>query len=173
MCPMTRKSNLSLSTMVSDDRQSRLQVLAEFMRTLGDSGAEVARILGITRGAVAQWFRSDDVKLSYCSTYMAAKGYDLILTLTEKVVKTDSDSVSIVIERKMPEVESGDCVRLAFLQVAMAKHGITKLDIAKALDVKYNTVRHWFVVDDVYMSHVFDIADKFKFKLNFMIKPKD
>lgn len=60
MCPMTRKSNLSLSTMVSDDRQPRLQFLAEFMRTLGDSGAEVARILGITRGAVAQWFRSKD-----------------------------------------------------------------------------------------------------------------
>ena len=173
MCPMTRKSNLSLSTMVSDDRQPRLQFLAEFMRTLGDSGAEVARILGITRGAVAQWFRSDDVKLSYCSTYMASKGYDLILTLTEKVVKTDSDSVSIVIERKMPEVESGDCVRLAFLQVAMAKHGITKLDIAKALDVKYNTVRHWFVEDNIYVSHIFNIADLYGLQVCISIKPKD
>lgn len=170
---MVKKSNLTLSNSISDDKEPRLKFLSEFMRLMGDSGAEVARILGITRGGVAHWFSSDDCKLSYCESYMNARGYDLVLSFVAKKITSESEQVSISIERRTPDPEDVHCRRLAFLQVAMAKQDIAKLDIAKALDIKYNTVRHWFIVDDIYVSHIFNIAGAFGFKLSIEIKPKD
>ena len=170
---MVKKSNLSLSNSISEDKEPRLRFLSEFMRLLGDSGADVARVLGITRGGVAHWFSSDDCKLSYCERYMSERGYDLVLSLAAKKITRESDKVSISIERKTPEADEVQCKLLAFLQVAMAKFDITKLDIARALDIKYNTVRHWFIVDDIYVSHIFNIAQAFGFKLHIDIKPKE
>ena len=55
----------------------------------------------------------------------------------------------------------------------MARTGITKRAVADKLGVEYNTVRNWFIVDDVYVSYIFGIADIFGFRVCFRIKPQD
>ena len=55
----------------------------------------------------------------------------------------------------------------------MARTGITKRAVADKLGVEYNTVRNWFIVDDVYVLYIFGIADIFGFRVCFRIEPQD
>lgn len=171
---MTKKNNLVLSKEVEESQMTepKLKFLTEFMTLCGECSADIARATGLTRGGVSHWFSSDDCKLSYCEQYINLKGYDLIIEL-KKQSSYQSRTVSINIERKAPEPDETPCRRLVFLLSAMAKYGLTKVQIAKDLDLKYNTVRHWFVVDDIYISHIFNIARIYGFQVCIDIKPKE
>ena len=171
---MTKKNNLVLSKEVEQDQMTepRLKFLTEFMMLCGECSADIARATGLTRGGVSHWFSSDDCKLSYCEQYINLKGYDLILEL-KKQSRYQSKTVSINIERKTLEPDEMPCRRLVFLLSAMMKYGISKVQVAKDLELKYNTVRHWFVVDDIYISHIFNIARIYGFQVCIDIKPKE
>ena len=171
---MTKKHNLVLSKDVDKGHSTepKLKFLTEFMTLCGECSADIARATGLTRGGVSHWFSSDDCKLSYCEQYINLKGYELVFEL-KKQNSSQNSNVSIIIERKAPEPDESSCRRLLFLLAAMAKHGISKVQMAKDLDLKYNTVRHWFIVDDIYISHIFRIAEIYDLKINIDIKPKE
>lgn len=171
---MTKKNNLVLSKEVENGQaaEPKLKFLSEFMMLCGECSADIARATGLTRGGVSHWFSSDDCKLSYCEQYINLKGYDLVISLKKQSVNPNS-AVSINIERKTPEPDDTSCRRLLFLLAAMAKNGITKVQMAKDLDLKYNTVRHWFIVDDIYISHIFRIANLYGLQISIDIKPKE
>lgn len=171
---MTKKNNLVLSTDIEKGHatEPRLKFLSEFMMLCGECSADIARATGLTRGGVSHWFSSDDCKLSYCEQYINLKGYELNIELRKQLPSTDS-SVSINIERKTPDPDDSSCRRLLFLLAAMAKNGLTKVQIAKDLELKYNTVRHWFIVDDIYISHIFNIAKLYGLQVCFDIRPKE
>ena len=158
---------------IAEGGRRRLQFLSSFMSTVGGSGADVARVVGKTRACVSNWFRADDTRLSYCYDYISSKGYCLEVSLEGMETVYEDDGVSIVIEKRTPASGERECVRLAFLKEAMARTGITKRAVADKLGVEYNTVRNWFIVDDVYVSYIFGIADIFGFRVCFRIRPQD
>ena len=51
--------------------------------------------------------------------------------------------------------------------------GVSRVQLAKDLGLTYNTVRHWFVEDNIYVSHIFNIADLYGLQVCISIKPKD
>ena len=172
---MTKKGNLVLSREISeqDNAEPRLRFLSEFMRVTGDCAADIARATGVTRGGVSHWFSCDDCRLSYCEQYISQKGYDLVIELKKPSLVSESGNVRISIERRTAEPDGTECRRLLFLLDAMARYGVTKAQIAEALQIKYNTVRHWFVVDDIYISHIFNIAHLFGLQVHIDIRPSD
>lgn len=171
---MTRKNNLVLSTEIANEAttEPNLKFLSEFMTLCGDCASDIARATGLTRGGVSHWFQSDDCRLSYCEQYINLKGYELEIEL-KKMRPQGNGSVSINIEKKADDLDDSSCRRLLFLLSAMAKNGLTKVQIANDLGLKYNTVRHWFVVDDIYVSHIFNIARLYGFQVCFNIKPAE
>ena len=152
---MTRKSTKIPSKVIDTPRDPNLKFLKEFMATCGDSAAEIARMVGLTRAGVSHWFIHDDCKLSYCENYINSKGYDLAIELKGATVSPDAG-----------------CRRVRFLQTALAKQGISKVRVAKDLGMKANSVRHWFAVDDIYVSYIFKIAELYGLKVSIDIKPK-
>jgi len=168
---MTRKNNLVLSTEIENGQavEPKLKFLTEFMIMCGECAADVARATGLTRGGVSHWFTTDDCKLSYCEQYINLKGYDLVIEL-KKQSPAPKSNVSISIERKTPDVDDTSCRRLLFLLEAMAKEGVTKVQLAKDMELKYNTVRHWFIVDDIYISHIFRIANLYGLDIDINMK---
>lgn len=170
---MSKRAELAVSSAGAPQGGARLGFLSEFMRLIGECPADIARQTGLTRGVVSRWFDRDDVRLSYCYSYIESRGYELNITLKKDQDQVKQGNLSIQIEQKAPDPDSVDCRRLEFLQIAMAKNGITKKDIADRIDIKYNTVRHWFIVDDMYLSYVFTIANLYGFDVNISIKPKE
>ena len=172
---MIKKSNLEIAEQMTAEPgvEPRLKFLTEFMSLTGERVSDVARTLEMTRAGVAHWFTCDDTKLSYCQQYIERKGYELIFSLMKDQVKVEASNVNISIQRKAVPDDDVDCERLQFLQLAMKKNGITKVDIAQKLGLQYNSVRHWFVVDDIYVSHIFNIAHIYGFKVDIQIKPKE
>ena len=169
---MTRKSTNIPSKEIDTMQEPRLKFLKDFMNTCGDSAAEMARIIGLTRAGVSHWFIHDDCKLSYCETYINNRGYELSIELKTATVSPDGMvSINIVKDPLAPE-DSG-CRRVKFLLDALSKQGITKGQVAKDLGMKANSVRHWFVVDDIYVSYIFRIAELYGFKVCIDIKPKE
>ena len=111
---------------IAEGGRRRLQFLSSFMSTVGGSGADVARVVGKTRACVSNWFRADDTRLSYCYDYISSKGYCLEVSLEGMETVYEDDGVSIIIEKRTPASGERECVRLAFLKVAMSRTGITK-----------------------------------------------
>ena len=168
---MTRKSTKIPSKVIDTPRDPNLKFLKEFMATCGDSAAEIARMVGLTRAGVSHWFIHDDCKLSYCENYINSKGYDLAIELKGATVSPDG-MVSINIVKEPLAPEDAGCRRVRFLQTALAKQGISKVRVAKDLGMKANSVRHWFAVDDIYVSYIFKIAELYGLKVCIDIKPK-
>ena len=168
---MTRKNSNNPLKSIDTPQVPNLKFLKEFMATCGDSAAEIARVVGLTRAGVSHWFTNDDCKLSYCQNYINNKGYDLAIELKGATVCHDGMvSINIVKDSQAPE-DSG-CRRVKFLQTALAKQGISKVQVAKDLGMKANSVRHWFMVDDIYVSYIFRIAELYGLKVCIDIKPK-
>ena len=168
---MTRKMTYNPSKAIDTPQVPNLKFLKEFMITCGDNAAEIARVVGLSRAGVSHWFIHDDCKLSYCENYINNRGYDLAIELKGATVSPEGTvSINIVKDPLAPE-ESG-CRRVRFLQTALAQHGISKVQVAKDLGIKANSVRHWFAVDDIYVSYIFRIAELYGLKVSIDIKPK-
>lgn len=169
---MTKKGKFDLPVSPeTGSTQTKLQFLTDFMQFTGDSGAYIAKVLGMTRGSVSHWLVTDDMKLSYCDSYIRSRKYSLIFEL----IPHDGSRVSTVTTEILP-VETARRTRrkskLAFLAKAMKEARVTKTDIAEALKIRYNTVRHWFVVDDIYISHIYAIAFRFGMDVKVTMRPR-
>ena len=169
---MTRKSTKIPSKVIDTPRDPNLKFLKEFMATCGDSAAEIARMVGLTRAGVSHWFIHDDCKLSYCETYINNRGYELSIELKTATVSPDGMVSINIVKDPLAQEETG-CRRVRFLLDALSKQGITKGQVAKDLGMKANSVRHWFVVDDIYVSYIFKIAELYGFKVCIDIRPKE
>ena len=169
---MTRKSTNIPSKEIDTMQEPRLKFLKDFMNTCGDSAAEMARIIGLTRAGVSHWFIHDDCKLSYCETYINNRGYELSIELKTATVSPDGMVSINIVKDPLAQEETG-CRRVRFLLDALSKQGITKGQVAKDLGMKANSVRHWFVEDNIYVSHIFNIADLYGLQVCISIKPKD
>lgn len=169
---MTKKGNFNLPTSPeSGNVQAKLQFLTDFMQFTGDSGAYIAKVLGMTRGSVSHWITTDDMKLSYCDSYIRSRKYSLIFELIphgEKRASVVTTEISPIETARRTRRKS----RLSFLSKAMKEAMVTKTDVANALDICYNTVRHWFVVDDIYISHIYAIAFRFGMDIKITVRPR-
>ena len=77
---MTRKSTIIPSKDIDTPQEPRLKFLRDFMNTCGDSAADIARVIGLTRAGISHWFIHDDCKLSYCETYINNRGMNCLLS---------------------------------------------------------------------------------------------
>ena len=168
---MTRKSTIIPSKEIDTSQEPRLKFLRDFMNTCGDSAADIARVIGLTRAGISHWFIHDDCKLSYCETYINNRGYELSIELKTATVSPDGMVSINIVKDPLAQEETG-CRRVRFLQTALAKQGISKVRVAKDLGMKANSVRHWFAVDDIYVSYIFKIAELYGLKVSIDIKPK-
>lgn len=151
----------------------QLGFLEDFMHVTGACQADMARALGLTRGGISHAFRSDDMKISMCYRFVDSLGYDLEFKLEKEDYKYVSDSVTVRITMKEEPIDDPSSnVYLRFLSTALLRYHISKKDLAETLQITYNTVRHWFMVDDIYISHIYRIARLFDLSLRIAIKPK-
>ena len=171
---MVKKSTPSLSKEIEKEIPSgrRLEFFTDFLAAMHETAADVARALEVTRAAVGHWIKADDCRLSYCEDYINRKGYELSFELIKKSTKK-SEKVMINIETREATPEDSVCRRLLFLHSALSKMGVSRVQLAKDLGLTYNTVRHWFVEDNIYVSHIFNIADLYGLQVCISIKPKD
>lgn len=152
----------------------RLAFLDSFMAMQGLTITEMARILGFSVPACRHQLNVvDDIKLSYAEELIEHFGYKLNVFLTrERPEDIGTDKVSINVEDYvlMPG-EQYVPNRLAFLDIAMKRYGITKTMLANLMNVNVTSVRHFFISQDIYWSRLIQIARVCDFSIHVSIRP--
>lgn len=134
--------------------EKRLKFLESLLANTCTSKHELARIMEVSPQNIFTYFQRDDMKLSYAQEIASRLGYNLVFSLESEVKPSG---------RILLDIESivGDegLNRLAFLQIAMKLHGITRRQLAEELGLNYTGINRWFRVDDMALSYLFRIAE--------------
>lgn len=142
-----------------------LSFLEEFLNRTKTSIADLANNMGMTRQALSFWLTIDDAQLSKVKQAINACGYDVKFSLISNEQQVMQTSIQLRDEDKLDDLE--------FLREAMSKYKFTIKDIADKLDVAYNSVRTWVnITNDIKMSQLYEIAEKFNLTLDIKITPK-
>lgn len=142
-----------------------LSFLEEFLNRTKTSIADLAKNMGMTRQALSFWLTIDDAQLSKVKQAINACDYDIQFSLNSKEQQVMQTSIQLKDGENLDDLE--------FLREAMSKYKFTIKDIAEKLDVAYNSVRVWLNTNnDIKMSQLYEIAEKFNLILNIKITPK-
>lgn len=145
------------------ESKKRLQFLISLMETKGISKPELAAIMGKSRQNIFTYFKRDDMKLSFAQEIAKRLGYNLSFSLESE--NPAKNNMIVEIEKL---VGNESLKRLAFLRLAMSQYGIERKAIAEQLGLNYVGVSRWFMVDDIALSYIFEIAELYG--LNVKIK---
>lgn len=137
----------------------RLQFLLTIMEAKGMGKHDLAALMGKTPQNIFTYFKRDDMKLSVAQDIFAKLGYELSFRLTRKGTKQDvvMDVENLIVDGRLS--------RLAFLRIGLAQYGISRHEVAEKLGLNYTGVNRWFKVDDIAISYLYEIAEKFNLQL--------
>ena len=136
-----------------------LKFLGDFMTTLGLSTTVAAEKAGLTQVSVYYWLKKDDAHYSSVERLINAWGYRLKMEL----VSPDDVQTSIVV------IDQPDERRLAFLERAIAQ--ADRAELQKQLGIGGTTIYYWLSHDDIFISHIFNIAEILGKKVKVTISP--
>ena len=144
--------------------EKKLQFLTSLLAVKKVTMADLARQMGVSPQNVQNYFRRDDMKLSYALKFAEALGFDLKFSLEREggapeKVRLDVQSILSSMDGTV------GLSRLSFLTIAMKLYGIQRKDLAEKLGVAYVGVNKWFKVDDIAISYLFDIAEIYGLKV--------
>lgn len=126
------------------------------MASIGVSKPELARLMGMSPQNIFAYFQRDNMRLSFAQSVVDRLGYELSFSLDR-----DTQSSLCEVEIELPQGMN----RLAFLQIALQKYGISRKDLAEKLGLNYTGVNRWLHVDDMAISYIFDIAELYGLKV--------
>ena len=74
-------------------------------------------------------------------------------------------------ENMQGSFKGGQChiVRLKFLADFMKTSGITKVEVAEKMCLTRQAVHHWFLRDDMRLSHIYSLFEKFGYRIEFSL----
>lgn len=146
-----------------------LQFLEDFLRKVGVSPTNAGALIGQSPVAVTSWFRVDDVHIAKVYKLIEACGYELRISLFKEAGQRGKAWVRI--DKLVENNDNAGVKRLAFLQLALAENGISKVQLARDLGMAPASVQRWFTIDDVFVSYIYKIADMYGLKVNIEIVP--
>ena len=148
----------------------RLQFLLSLLESKGVGKNELARMMGVSPQNIFTYFKRDDMKLSYAQEIAEKLGYDLSFRLESE----DAPKKDVIMEIESLVGKDG-LSRLAFLRIAMSQYGIERKKLAEQLGLNYTGVNRWFKVDDIAVSYIYDIAERYglKVKIKATVRPQD
>ena len=174
--------------MKADDNNTfpkNLDFLAKILKGLNLNYTDVAKAAGITPQLVAYWFDHDDIKLSRLTYTMESLNisiecsFERIETQQEVQIKEDEYEIEMenVLKFKRETSRSGFILdqalesnanlhiifgtanaRLVFLAKLIKEMGLSLIDFSNLVNRKYQTIHHYFKVDDIKVSIIYDIA---------------
>lgn len=163
--------------MKADDNNTfpkNLVFLAKILKGLNLNYTDVAKAAGITPQLVAYWFDHDDIKLSRLTYTMESLNisiecsFERIETQQEVQIKEDEYEIEMenVLKFKRETSRSGFILdqalernaRLVFLAKLIKEMGLSLIDFSNLVNRKYQTIHHYFKVDDIKVSIIYDIA---------------
>lgn len=144
--------------------EKKLQFLTSLLAVKKVTMADLARQMGVSPQNVQNYFRRDDMKLSYALKFAEALGFDLKFSF-ERDGKT-SETVRLDVQSILNSLNGTVALsRLSFLTIAMKLYGIERKDLAEKLGIAYVGVNKWFKVDDIAISYLFEIAELYGLKV--------
>ena len=84
--PKALKRNLERGFLQKEDRNKNLTFLLEFLSRNNISRRKLVQVVGLSPGAVQQWFRTDDIAISHL--FKIEEAYDVEIVFTVSTPKT-------------------------------------------------------------------------------------
>lgn len=158
--------------LTGNNAQKRLDFLRSFCNFFGLEQSDIAEILGVCTQQVSYIFNTaDDTRLSIVEKIFDKCGYELdiniVRTLDEEQIPTYLSTKNIVIKNGKYMLK-----RLFFLEEAMNRYGISRIETAKRLNISPAGVGYWFKTDDISISRLEEFCEAFNLKMKMKIKPK-
>ena len=150
-----------------------LKFLTEFMKKMGLTTGDLARVVGLMRASVTRWFMVDDT--SYSKVEMIANHYGYEFYVHYEIPDVPIERTKLSIDQALyvlGEVGKLDS-RLNFLRLAIYQAGITKSDFAKKLGLSRMGLNLWFQKDDITFRYIYEIAEKMDWTVNIQFKLKE
>ena len=137
-----------------------LKFLTEFMKKMGLTTGDLARVVGLMRASVTRWFMVDDTSYSKVEMIANHYGYDFYVHY---------EIPDVPIERTKLSIDQA----LYVLRLAIYQAGITKSDFAKKLGLSRMGLNLWFQKDDITFRYIYEIAEKMDWTVNIQFKLKE
>lgn len=153
--------------------QRRLDFLRSFCNFLGLEQSDVAKMLGVCTQHVNYIFNTaDDTRLSLVEKIFDSCGYELQINIVKSL---EEEQMPSYISSKNLVIKNGNYIlkRLFFLEEAMNRYGISRIETAQRLNISPAGVGYWFKTDDISISRLEDFCKAFNLKLNMSLKPKN
>ena len=152
--------------MKTTNQPKRLDFLRSFLAMIGISEKELANMMNMSRSAVHNWFKKDDIFLSQLETIFRIFRYSFKIFLNK--TPYDGDKPVEQLGRLAFKFDQGN---LQFLSTAMARCKVTARGLAERLHINISTVQHMFAVNDLRLSRVIDIAMALDLSISVEIGP--
>lgn len=146
----------------------RLGFFLDFINAAKISYEDVATNCGLCRPTIYHWLRRDDTKLSYIQSVIESCGYKLTILMTRDNFETEN-TIGL---RSLTRDQAGklELKRLAFLDLALDRYNVSKLELADLLGMSPMGVKTWWVNQDIHISRIYQIADALGCSLKFYIR---
>lgn len=161
-----RKSRKKYALIPQDLPYQRLAFLLDFIYAAQVDFDKVGEITGTNRTTVYHWLRRDDTRLSYANKIVKENGY----TLTVALVR-DSEETTVINISDIPgwQENNYELHPLAFLEFALKKYGVSKVQLADMLGMSKAGVNQWWKSQDILISRIYQIADVLNCSVRFFI----
>lgn len=145
-----------------------LRFLLEFKAALGLNTESLCKPTGLSPQSIRIQFKRDDMKLSKAKRIIESHGYKLNVNLTpRKQGKDNGDNYIVnlpVITKKTEQAKNLD-----FLKDFMQLMGESQYALANKLEVTQGAVFAWLSTDDILISYLVKIVEKYDADIEFKI----
>lgn len=171
----------------NNEQPKNMLFFLQILKSLRYSYVDVAKKAGITPQLVAYWVDHDDIKLSRLIKTMEALGMEINCSFEpqelpqEQEVKEEGFEVEIQgikdLKKELPgtgfviENALAQNGNMKFLAELIKEMRITLVEFSELVGRKYQTMHHYFRVDDIKVSIINDIGRKLNRKVYWRVKP--
>lgn len=162
---VVKKKKIRMTVTERREKQliSTVKPFEDFVASKGLTYREVAAAVGLSVTGVTKWLMVDDMSLVNLHAVAEAFHYTLEVELKDKEVVIDN---VVVIDDNTGQK------KLRFVEQALYRKKITKRELAKRLGKSYPAISRWFLVDNLMLSELNNIAEVLDMNLNYTFRPK-
>jgi len=148
-----------------EEKPKRLGFFRDFAAELNISLSHIAEKSDKKRQLMTYYMKKDDMMLDTAQEMFENIGYKLEFSFKKQV------DTKYKLNIEISEQELNNQNRLAFIKKAFMKYRITSKDTAKKLKICPETIKYWFINDNVSIKYLYDIAEVWDLDLGINIRP--
>ncbi len=148
-----------------EEKPKRLGFFRDFAAELNISLSHIAEKSDKKRQLMTYYMKKDDMMLDTAQEMFENIGYKLEFSFKKQV------DTKYKLNIEISEQELNNQNRLAFIKKAFMKYRITSKDTAKKLKICPETIKYWFINDNVSIKYLYDIAEVWDLDLDINIRP--